>query len=227
MALEHSPTVIPAFTLARGVLDQACDPWYRMEPSIGLEARIRRFMNAELKSHKELLNSLSSFKDSSAEAAQATTEAENRINAIKESAQKLGWEVRTPKKDQSPYPSYIVTEHKDGKTPSTGDLAADIAPGIGKLSWRLHSAVAHGVGYGLSMLLKTDGLGKGPVEQTQQQAAARYAVAPIAYMNLLWRVYQQFGWDRRKLAKLRDGVGEAWALESGITLVPLPEAFRA
>ncbi|MFF8840471.1 hypothetical protein [Streptomyces sp. NPDC015130] len=227
VALEHSPTVIPAFTLARGVLDQACDPWYRMEPGVDPDTRVRRYMNAELKSHKEVLNSMAGLKDSSAEAAQAAAAAEARIQAIKDTAEELGWEVRTPKKATSPTPASIVTEHKDGSVPSTTDLAEDIAPGIGKLSWRLHSAVAHGVGYGLAMLLDKDDTGAGPVAQTDRQAAARYAIAPISYLNLVRRIYIQFGWSRTKQQKLWNRVGEVWAEESGVTLPPVPPALQA
>jgi hypothetical protein len=226
VALEHSPTIIPAFTLARGVLDQACDPWYRMEPGVDHRTRVRRFMNAELKSHKEVLNSMAGLRDSSAEAAQAAAASEARIQVIKSTAEELGWDVRTPKKSASPKPPNIVTEHQDGNVPTTTDLAEDIAPGVGKLSWRLHSAVAHGVGYGLAMLLDKDEKGRGPVAQTDRQAATRYAIAPIAYLNLVRRIYVQFGWNRRQQQKLWERVGQVWAEESGVTLPAVGPALQ-
>ncbi|MGW5003247.1 hypothetical protein ACWEP8_36965 [Streptomyces hydrogenans] len=226
VCLEQSAAVIPAFTLARGVLDQSCDPWYRMAPSIDQDARVRRFMNAELKSCKEVLNSMADLRDTSPTAAAAAREAEGRIEAIKATAESFGWTVRTPR-DGSPDAPHIVTEHPQGKRPSTGALAEEIAPGLGKLSWRLHSAVAHGVGYGLQMLLAADESGSGPVVQTDRQAASRYAIAPIAFLNLARRVYIQFGWNRTKQQRVWDRVGQVWAEESGVTLPAVPPALRA
>jgi hypothetical protein len=222
VALEHSPTIIPAFTLARGVLDQACGPWYRLAPGVDLDIRVRRFMNSELNSCHELLTSLSELRDSSEAAAEVTRAAQDRINAISGAAEKLGWTVTVPRGMPAPY---IRTEHEGGNVLKTTSLADDIVPGIGKLSWRLHSAVAHGEAYGLAMLLRTDGSGTGPVEQTEQQGASRYAVAPLAYMNLLRRLYIQFGWKRDKQQQLWDEIGATWAEASGVN-PSVPESFQ-
>jgi hypothetical protein len=209
VALEFSPAVIPLFTLARGVLDQACGPWYRLTPGVDVSVRVQRFMNSQLSSYKSLLTMMDGMKDAPPEAAQAAAEAEKHIEAILEAARSHDWRVVSPNQPWKPYHLLVA----GGEAPqSTTALTKKILPegGIGELSWRLHSGMAHGSAYALSSLLRVDESGTGPVEQTDRQAALRYAFAPLAYLELLQALYRQFGWDMALLEQLNQDVLSPW-----------------
>lgn len=230
--LEHSPAVIPLFTVARGVLDLATGPWYRLAPEIDSAARVKRFMNSELASQKALLNALGDLEETFPERERAEREAQQRMGAIIESAEKYGWRVVLPVRHRPFEPPHIHTGDGNGKPPSTTSLAKKILPagGIGGMSWALHSGVAHGSAYALKMLTAEAEDGSWRVEQSDQQTALRYTFAPMAYLELLRRLYVRFGWKRTDHQALWEEIGRTWGEVSGITLPdpkpPLPATFR-
>ncbi|MFE7547089.1 hypothetical protein [Streptomyces gardneri] len=230
--LEHSDAAIPLFTLARGVLDQSCGPWYRLASDISAEIRVQRFMNSQLSSFKELLNTMDGMRDAPPQAIQASSEANERITAITETAATYGWTVVPP--NQPWKPPYLRVGTSEAP-PSTTTLTKRILPdgGIGLLSWRLHSGVAHGEAYALASLLNVDESGVGPVEQTDRQAALRYAFAPLAYLTLLRTLYSRFGWDETLVDALEKEVLTPWYDVIGLEIPPqaapapqIPATFR-
>ncbi|MEU6979580.1 hypothetical protein [Streptomyces sp. NPDC046371] len=226
VALEHSDAVIPLFTLARTVLDQSCYPWYQLEPGIGITQRILRHKNAELRSEHEKLLLLGGL----ATADQGViADAEERIGAIFEGAGTQGWQCEPRKGINAPY---IHTDRKNKKAPGTTALAQEILPNgrLGTMAWRLGSAIAHGHSYGLASLLQTNGTNKGVVAQTDQQTAQRLAAAPLSYVELLQRVYVDYGWSRQGLAQLKTNLSAVWAEVGRITpqaAHQVPATFRS
>ncbi|MBB1256540.1 hypothetical protein H3146_24785 [Streptomyces sp. OF3] len=218
--------ITTTYTVARAALDIATGPWYLLEPGIGSRERVRRYMNFRLQSLKEQMQLDSAGKTDIRE------HSEQRIESIIHTAQQHGFKARRTKDRYKP-------PYLDDPLPTTMELASQIVskeePSLGRLFWRVGSAVAHGHQYGFALFFGeeqvVDPISGDIAKQLQtnaRQTALGCGGAPLAAIALLRRLYAQYGWETTELEAAVHGVLTTWRrVAAGPPPSPLiPDTFR-
>lgn len=231
--LGGPPSVYAPFTVARSAMDIAAQAWFLLEPGIGARERVRRHINTRLHSLKE--QSLLTGADTSPHADRIREHSREKTDRILESARQHGFTVVGKKNDK------VRPLSLGQPMPKTTHLVQQCADASGKLGgvfWRHGSAVAHGLHHGLLSAFvpaadgqpaSENGVTYGALSLSPKDAALQAAGAPLTAIMMLFRLYEQYGWDTEDLSRTVRELLKTWSAvaELGRRGQPVvPDTFR-
>ncbi len=186
--------IFGTYTVARGALETSARAWDLLGPGLPIRERVRRHMNERLHSLNEARALLSGIDGTHAQQ-------DDQEEKILRSAKQHSFEVHRARKYKA---AYLDTPRP--RVGSLADVCLQAYTGekqFGHMVYRLLSAHAHGVSYGLLQLL-------GPPEDLQQatrpgvvaqqvrhssiEVATRLLVPLVVYTAMMQRFLVHYGW---------------------------------